>query len=132
MSVSDKTRTHARIYFGYVGLMSYVLFMTLLIASLMVARNRVLDDGGAQQATADWQTWIQEVEQKKDHSEPVDRVISVTAEPPVVLLLRDMFPMCVTAAVLFGSVLFGSFWLLFRGVVFQGNLPGGGDGSPPE
>ena len=132
MSVSDKTRTLARIYFGYVGLVSYVLFMTLLISSLMVARNRVLDDGVAQQATADWQTWIQEVEQKKAHSEPVDGVIPVTAEPPVVLLLRDMFPMCVTAAVLFGSVLFGSFWLLIRGVVFQGNLPGGGDGSPPE
>ena len=132
MSASDKTRTLARIYFGYVGLMSYVLFMTLLIASLMVARNRVLDADVAQQATADWQTWIQEVEQKKDQSAPVDRVIPVTAEPPVVLLLRDMFPMCVTAAVLFGSVLFGSFWLLFRGVVFQGKMPGGGDGSRPE
>ncbi len=106
------------------GLVGYLLFISVLLGLLFFARNRVLHHTDPQQATSQWQQWVEDVQQQSETAGPVKRRPPETAEPPALILMRDLFGVCLAATLVFGTVLFGSFWWLLSGALAAGNVPG--------
>lgn len=75
---------------------------------------------------ADWEKWRKEAEEQADGKGPVKRRIPKSTEPPTLVLLRDYYGMCLTAFLLFGSVLYGTFVFFVRGIFSSpGRFPAG-------
>ena len=108
----------------WTGVVGYVGFLAAALGLLFWARHRVLNQTDPQWATQQWQTWVEDVERQADTTGPVKRQRPQTAEPPALLLMRDLFGVCVAAVLIFGTLLFGSFWWLLGGALFSGHVPG--------
>ncbi len=116
--------------FTVAGAVVYAVFMATLLCLLWMARRAVLEDSRQTESARAWQEWTHDVREQSRTASPVRRSQPETAEPPAVLLMRDLFPMCIAATILFGSAVFGSFWWLLRGAIFAGSLPSGRDTHP--
>ncbi len=112
------------------GAAGYVVFMSVLLGLLFSARHQVLQGTDAETATRQWQKWVDDVERQTETTGPVERTRPETAEPPALILMRDLFGVCLTATLLFGTILYGSFWWLLRGALVAGDSPNTDDGTP--
>lgn len=72
-------------------------------------------DEGAQRQ-AQWDEWRKEAAEQSAGKGPVKRRVPKSAEPPMLVLLRDYYGMCIAAFVLFGSVLYATFVYFVRGI----------------
>ena len=108
----------------WTGVVGYVGFLAAALGLLFWARHRVLHQTDPKWATQQWQTWVEDVERQADTTGPVKRKRPQTAEPPALLLMRDLFGVCVAAVLVFSTLLFGSFWWLLGGALFSGHVPG--------
>lgn len=104
---------------GVAWLVAYVAVMGAVVWMVLAARQRVLSQMNTPQAQAEWETWRQTVRDQAD-SGPVHRRVPKSSEPPAVVLLRDYFGTCLTAAVLFSSLLFGVIAFLLQGALRSG------------
>jgi hypothetical protein len=75
------------------------------------------EGGEGKERQAEWDRWRQEAAEQSEGRGPVQRRVPKSAEPPTLVLLRDHYVMCVSAFLLFGSVLFGVCMFLVRGIV---------------
>ena len=108
----------------WTGVVAYIGFLAAALGLLFWARHRVLDQTDPQWATQQWETWVEDVERQAETTGPVRRKPPETAEPPALLLMRDLFGVCVAAVLVFSTLLFGSFWWLLGGALFSGHVPG--------
>ena len=97
-------------------LMAYLLTLAILVLVVMYTRTQVLATFGTPQATAEWQAW-REAAGKQTQRGPVRRRMPKSPEPPALVLMRDHFAVVMTAAVVFGSLLFATFMIAVRGVM---------------
>ncbi len=107
---------------GVLWLVAYVALIAAVIVSLVDARNHTLSQMDTPQAKAEWETWRQAVRDQPE-SAPVKRQVPKSSEPPLIVLLRDYFGVCLAAAVLFSSLLFGVIAFMVRGVLRSGEKP---------
>ena len=103
-------------------LVLYLAVMGIGLWQLQRVHNWALATYGAEgeegkQRQAEWDRWREKAAEQAEGKGPVQRRIPKSAEPPTLVLLRDYYVMCVTVFLLFGSVLFGVFMFLARGIV---------------
>lgn len=102
-------------HLGWLG--CYLVFAGLVVGSLWYARAWALAELDRPAARAEWQRWQQEESQRAAESaSPVARRIPKSAEPPVLVILRDSFAGVVVSCLVIGSFLFGFLVIVVRGV----------------
>ena len=96
-------------------LAAYLATVTALVAGTFAARRSALRELSTAQATAEWRQW-REAARKETTSGPVRRRLPESTEPPGLVLLRDHFTVVLTAAIVFGSLLFAMAMFAIRGL----------------
>ncbi|MEX2186601.1 MAG: hypothetical protein WD875_07400 [Pirellulales bacterium] len=94
------------------ALVLYVAMLAGVTAGMFYARDVAAPQLATQQGQADWNTWRREATGKG----PVARREPKSIEPPLVVLMRDYFAVCLTGAILFSSLLFAVLAFVVRGI----------------
>ena len=102
---------------GAVWMIAYVAVIGAVVGSLLSARRRTLGEMNTPQARADWETWRQSVRDDARAGAPVQRRVPKSGEPPMVVLMRDHFAVCLAAAVVLSSALFTVIGFTLEGVL---------------
>ena len=100
-----------------VWMIAYVAVIGTVVGSVLSARQRALDELSTPEAQADWETWRQSVRDEALSDAPVRRRVPGSGEPPLVVLMRDHFGVCMAAAVVISSALFGVIAFTLGGVL---------------
>lgn len=86
----------------------YALVVGLVIFATFRAREAALEELAAPEVQAKWAEWRDDVQTGDvEASGGVTRRTPESAEPPWLVLMRDHFAVCLTAAIVFSSLLFG-------------------------
>ena len=102
---------------GAVWMIAYVAVIGAVVGSLLSARRRALDEMNTPQARAEWETWRQSVRDEARAGAPVQRRVPKSGEPPMVVLMRDHFAVCLATAVVLSSALFTVMAFMLEGVL---------------
>ena len=94
----------------------YVALVAAIAWTLTSARERVLVDLATPGAQTDWDAW-RDAAQKQTSEGPVRRRPPKSAEPPALVLLRDHFPVVLTASIVLSSLLFATLMIVLRGAI---------------
>ena len=98
-------------------LIAYLATITALVFTIVEVRQRALASLGTEEQLQHWEKWKNDAPQVgRSHKNPVEHPEPKADEPPGLLLMRDHFPVVMTAGLLFGSLLFGVTMLLIRGI----------------
>lgn len=117
-------RVHNLLWF-----LAYLAVIAMVVVLLVRGRNRLLPQLAQPDARADWQSWRDDVKNSQDTG-PVRRRVPKSSEPPLLVLLRDYFGTCLTAAIFFTSLLFAVTMIFVRGAVSAGEPPNSSDALP--
>jgi hypothetical protein len=119
--MSDSPANSRRILAGrnLVWLTAYAIVMTAVVAAVFQVRRTTLESLDTPEARAQWQAW-RESEPNQRTDLPVRRRPPKSTEPPALVLMRDYFGVMLSAAVVFGSLLFVALMLAARGVFWRG------------
>lgn len=111
-----------------IGLALYLVLLGVVVFGMLKVRETTLATMGTPEARAEWKAWREsEPNQRKDL--PVSRRPPKSSEPPSLVLMRDHFPVVMSAAVVFSSLLFAAMSIALRGA-FARNLQMEGSNSP--
>jgi hypothetical protein len=102
----------------FVWLAVYLLLVTSIVAGMLYLRRATLATLDTPAARAEWQAWRDAPPNVKTDL-PVRRRRPPSEEPPALVLMRDYFGAMMTAAVVFGSLLFGVIVLAARGALWR-------------
>jgi hypothetical protein len=101
--------------FSIIALIVYGLLVTLAVVGMKEARRTALQDFSTSAAVADWQKWRDAAREQSEGAGPVSRRVPKSDEPPMLVLLRDYYGMCLAAVLGFGSLSYAVLVFLFRG-----------------
>ena len=111
----------------------YVSFLCVLVALLLIARQRALSTDSSVASQENWQDWRAEAQRQQEGTGPVSRRVPKSSEPPSLVLLRDHFATSLAIVLTLSSALFFTIAIMVRGVFvgpsFQPDLS---DGISPE
>jgi hypothetical protein len=96
------------------GLVLYFVWMSLLLGGLFWGRRVALREYAGAEAQSQWQEFRDDMQRISEEG-PVKRRPPSGAEPPALRLMRDHFAVCLGAALLFGSLLYGMIYGAARG-----------------
>ena len=96
-------------------LAGYVVLLVIVVAAMLQVRRTTLATMGTPAAQAEWQAWRESEPNQRDDL-PVKRRPPKSTEPPALVLMRDYFPVLMSAAVVFSSLLFAALAIAARGV----------------
>ena len=99
------------------GLLLYVVIMSSGIGGLVYARNWARTTLDSEPARQQWEAWREETQRQHEGAGPVTRRPAKSPEPPALVLLRDHFPVCVSAWLLLGTGVLVPFYLMLHGVL---------------
>lgn len=86
----------------------YALVVALVVFATFRARDAALEELSAPDAQAEWNEWRKDVQAGDvEAGGGVTRRTPESPEPPWLVLMRDYFGVCLAAAVVFSSLLFG-------------------------
>jgi uncharacterized membrane protein YedE/YeeE len=94
----------------------YLVVLIAVVAGMLQLRRTTLATMGTPAARAEWQAWRDAPPNVKTDL-PVRRRRPSSEEPPALVLMRDYFGVMMTAAVVFGSLLFAVIALLAAGAL---------------
>ena len=98
-------------------LVVYLATIAALVFIILETRQRTLASFDTDEQRGYWTHWKSEAQQVgQSHKNPVEHPEPKADEPPALLLMRDHFPVVMTAGVLFGSLLFGMTMVVLRGI----------------
>ena len=95
-------------------LLLYVAWMSLLVGGLLAARQAVMRVYGGTEAKRQWEQFREDMTRLSKEG-PVERRPPKSLEPPALRLMRDNFGVCLTATLVFGSLLFAMLGGAVRG-----------------
>jgi hypothetical protein len=101
-------------------LVAYGIVLGGIVFLVVYARSRILAELDTPQARQEWNDWRERELAQASQGGPVHRRPPSSAEPPALVLMRDYFPVVMTAAVAFTSLLFGVSVFFLRGVLCPG------------
>lgn len=102
-------------------LLAYLAVMALVVAGLLVVRQRTLATLDTPEARRQWQRWKEQTAHERRAADPVSRRPVKSDEPPALILLRDHF-----ATIFAGTVTICSFMFAFLAFAARGAFGGGG------
>ena len=110
---------YASVFFFLLG---YVITMVAIFYGLISARE---DQRGrsAGEAEAAWTIWREAAAEQASPNGPVQRKIPKSPLPPIRVLLLHHFGTMATGALVFGSILYGMFCFLVRGMLIRSHVP---------
>ena len=86
-------------------LLLYAAWMSLLVGGLFAARQAVMRAYGGAEAKRQWEQFREDMARLSKEG-PVERRPPKSPEPPALRLMRDNFAVCLTATLVFGTLLF--------------------------
>ncbi|MBW3595757.1 MAG: hypothetical protein KY475_00615 [Planctomycetes bacterium] len=101
-----------------VWLILYIAWMSLLVGGLIAGRQAVLQAYSGAEAKAEWDEFRRDMAKLSEEG-PVKRRAPKSPEPPALRLMRDYFGVCLTATIVFGSLLFAMLAGAGRGAFSQ-------------
>ena len=104
---------------GLIWLAVYLTLLAGIAAGTIVARNRLIRDLSSPEQLASWDRWRETAATQDGRHGPVQRVVPPSSEPPMLIELRDHFPMILAASVVFPGVILGFLMFVLRGVLRQ-------------
>jgi hypothetical protein len=108
-------------------LAAYLIVATGLVLVMLQVRQVTLRSLSTPEARAEWNAWRESPPNVRTDL-PVRRRAPASDEPPALVLMRDYFPVMMTAAIVFGSLLFAAIMMAARGALspdrFQESSPG--------
>jgi len=132
-SSSDTVGGHRRITWyraKWYWLAAYVLTLGTIVVLMLGVRRATLRALSTPSAQAQWQAW-RDSEPNRTETGGVKRRPPSSSEPPALVLLRDYFGVMMTAAVVFGSLLFGAIMVAAWGAFASSNAAIHSDTDPP-
>ena len=99
----------------YLAIMSVGLWQLHRAHVWAITSHEAASDEGKKRQS-DWDDWRKTAAEQANGKGPVSRRIPKSAEPPTLVLLRDYYGMCLSAFLLFGSVLFFVSMIFVRGI----------------
>lgn len=99
-------------------LAAYLIVMIGVVVSMLHQRRVTLSTMNTPEARAQWQAW-RDAPPNQRADLPVRRRPPSTDEPPALILMRDYFGVMMSAAVVFGSLLFATIMFSVRGVLWR-------------
>lgn len=99
---------------NWIWLVGYLAAMVVVVSLTLWGRDVALREMDTPEAHADWQTWRDAPPNQRTDG-PVRRRPPVVGEPPALLLMRDHFPVVISGAVIFSSLLFAAGMMAVRG-----------------
>ncbi len=102
----------------WLWLLAYLVMLFAIGTLVVQERNRLLSADRDQQKQ-DWQAWRSAAAKQDGRSGPVQRIVPKSAEPPMVVMMRDKFPIIFGAAMFFPALILGFFLVVARGVLRQ-------------
>jgi hypothetical protein len=97
-------------------LTGYIATLCTVLAIVVYARQQAISAFATPQAQEQWNDWRAAATQQADQG-PVRRRTPKSEEPPSLVLLRDHFPVVITATVVFTGALYAMFAYLIRGAL---------------
>lgn len=95
----------------------YVAVLVAIGAYTVLLRDRILtDDAEAARDQQSWQAWRKEAAKQDGSTGPVQREVPPSAEPPMVVLMRDHFATILGASIIFPAIILGFLIIVLRGV----------------
>lgn len=95
-------------------LAAYVAVIAAIVALMFQLRRVTLQTMGTPEARAEWEAWRKSPPNQRTDL-PVKRRPPSSPEPPSLVLMRDYFGVMLSAAVVFGSLLFTAIAIAARG-----------------
>ncbi len=114
-SSSIRIKARNRFFFTWV-VIGYILLQVGLFAAMHGARGWAKKNFSGPIAQAEWGEWVEEARRQAAGNGPVQRRVPKSKEPPVLVLMRDYFRVCVFGVWLFSSALFVTFTYLGCGL----------------
>jgi hypothetical protein len=97
-------------------LATYLILVAGVVLGMLQVRRLTLSAMATPAAQAEWNNW-REAPPNVRTDLPVKRRRPSSNEPPALVLMRDHFPVMMTAAVVFSSLLFAAIVLAARGAL---------------
>ncbi len=94
----------------------YAALLCMLVATLVVARQRSLKSESSITSQEDWQQWRAEAQRQQEGNGPVIRRVPGSSEPPSLILLRDHFATSLAILLVLSSALYFTIAIMVRGV----------------
>jgi Ca2+/Na+ antiporter len=92
----------------------WIVTLAIIVGGMLLVRDRTLAAMSTPEAQAEWDAWRESEVNMRDDL-PVKRRPPKSVEPPALVLMRDHFPVLMSAAVVFGSLLYGALAFALRG-----------------
>jgi hypothetical protein len=100
-----------------VWLTAYVAALVGIGLVVLHLRDTTLTDLSSPENIENWQAWRAAAAKQDGTSGPVQRTVPKSTEPPMLVLMRDHFPVMLTASIVFPAILLGFLMLAARGVL---------------
>jgi hypothetical protein len=110
----DRPRTFGR--WLWLWMLGYAALVAALVWGMFTARSWALRELIAPAALADWQSWREDVRVEQQQPTQVQRRVPKSTEPPMLVLMRDYFPVSFGGAILFSTVLYWIIAWLVNGI----------------
>jgi hypothetical protein len=95
----------------------YAALVGAVTVGMFYARDEVAPRLDTRRGQQNWDEWRHEAADQAAGKGPVTRREPKSAEPPLIVLMRDYFAICLTGAVVFVSLLFGVLVFVIRGIL---------------
>jgi hypothetical protein len=113
-------------------LLAIVLYIAMLSGvtwGMFYARDVAAPQLDTRQGQANWEVWRREAADQAAGKGPVARREPKSTEPPLVVLMRDYFAVCLVGAIVFSTLLYAVAVFVIRGIVAMPYAPVGRDVS---
>jgi hypothetical protein len=98
-------------------LTGYVVLAVVLVIYLMQLRGQTLEEFGTPAAQQEWDSWKSEAKRQMGDDTPVKRGHEPLEEQPMLLLMRDHFPVVLGGGLFFGTAIYAVMMFAVRGVL---------------
>jgi hypothetical protein len=105
------------------ALIAYVALIMGVTSGMFYARDVVAPSLDTQQGQQNWDVWRHDAADQVAGKGPVARREPKSNQPPLVVLMRDYFAVCLGGAILFSSLLFAVMLFILQGILKPGSIP---------
>jgi hypothetical protein len=100
-----------------IAALAYVVLVAGVTGGMFYARDEVAPALDTREGHENWDAWRHEAADQAAGKGPVARREPKSIEPPLVVLMRDYFSVCLAGALFFTSLLFGVMLFVLHGIL---------------
>lgn len=102
--------------FNIIWLAVYLATVAAIVVAMVHLRTTLVEQMSEQAEIAKWLEWRAEAGAKDKMQGSVTRRVPTSAEPPMLVLLRDYFAAVLSAVLTFYSLVFAFSWFIAHGI----------------